>query len=90
MATGETYTIQFVYGDDPTRDCECHVANLQSACFFAQGIEEDGGSATVTDPMGNVIDHWDGYKVGIVPLGTAVDQAGLVLGELISTDKEEK
>ena len=42
---------------------------LRDACLKAQNIEEDGGSATVTDGDGNVVDHWEGYRVAIVPMG---------------------
>ena len=49
---------------------------LRDACLKAQNIEEDGGSATVTDGDGNVVDHWEGYRVAIVPNGTD-DSAGL-------------
>ena len=36
---------------------------LRDACLKAQNIEEDGGSATVTDGDGNVVDHWEGYRL---------------------------
>ena len=50
---------------------------LRDACIKAQNIEEDGGSATVTDAHGNAVDHWAGYRVAIVPVGTD-DSAGIV------------
>ena len=52
---------------------------LLTACLFAQGIEEDGGSATVTDERDEVIDHWAGYQVSLAPNGTS-DSVNLVLG----------
>ena len=52
---------------------------LRDACLKAQNIEEDGGSATVTDADGNVIDHWEHYRIALVPNGTD-DSAGVVLG----------
>ena len=42
---------------------------LKTACLFAQGVEEDGGSAYVTDEAGEVVDHWVGYQVSITPAG---------------------
>ena len=50
---------------------------LRDACIKAQNIEEDGGSATVTDAHGNAVDHWAGSRVAIVPVGTD-DSAGIV------------
>ena len=62
---------------------------LRDACLKAQNIEEDGGSATVTDADGNVIDHWEGYRVAIVPNGTD-DSAGIVFGpELVKTSNRD-
>lgn len=63
-----------------TRDggtVEDEIENLREACLRAQGIEEDGGHATVTDEDGREVDHWDGYRVGLTP------EAGLVLGRNI-------
>ena len=42
---------------------------LQKACLFAQGIEEDGGTAYVTDETDEVVDHWAGYQVALTPQG---------------------
>ena len=42
---------------------------LRTACLFAQGIEEDGGTAYVTDETGETVDHWAGYRVAITPQG---------------------
>ena len=52
---------------------------LRDACLKAQNIEEDGGSATVTDATGAVIDHWEHYRVALVPNGTD-NSVGVVLG----------
>ena len=56
---------------------------LRDACIKAQNIEEDGGSAIVTDDDGNVVDHWEGYRVVIVPNGTD-DSVGLAFGHKIT------
>lgn len=41
----------------------------ERACIRAQGIEEDGGSAYVTNSEDDVIDHWEGYQICITPEG---------------------
>ena len=46
---------------------------LLNACLKAQNIEEDGGSATVTDEDGNVIDHCS-TNVGIIQGGGKINQ----------------
>ena len=51
---------------------------LLNACLKAQNIEEDGGSATVTDEDGNVIDHWKGYRIGLDPASGTDSSVGLV------------
>ena len=50
---------------------------LQKACLFAQGIEENGGTAYVTDETDEVVDHWAGYRVYLSP------NAELSLGDKI-------
>jgi hypothetical protein len=51
---------------------------LRDACIKAQNIEEDGGSATVTDEAGNEVDHWAGYRFGIDPASGTDQSVGLV------------
>ena len=54
---------------------------LLRASLYAQGIEEDGGSAYVTnDEDDTVVDHWEGYRVALVPMG---DSVGIALGHNI-------
>ncbi len=53
--------------------------SLHLACLFAQGIEEDGGSALVVTEHGEVIDHWKGYQIALVPNDTN-DSISLALG----------
>ena len=49
------------------------------ACLFAQGLEEDGGSALVVDWNGEAVDHWEGYQLSLVPNGSS-DSVSLALG----------
>ena len=51
---------------------------LLRASLYAQGIEEDGGSAYVIGPDGQEIDHWAGYQVHVTP------NAELALGHKIT------
>jgi hypothetical protein len=63
---------------------------LRDACIKAQNIEEDGGSATVTDEAGNEVDHWAGYRIGIDPASGTDDSAGIVFGpELVKTSNRD-
>ena len=56
---------------------------LRDACIKAQNIEEDGGSATVTDEHGNAVDHWAGYQVGLDPASGTDRSVGLIIGPMI-------
>jgi hypothetical protein len=60
------------------------VTGRVAACLKAQGIEEDGGSASVTGPDGEIVDHWDGYRIGLTW------EAALVFGGLVSPAPREK
>lgn len=48
------------------------LTDLEKACLHAQGIEEDGGSATVFADDGTEIDHWDGYQLSLIVDGDRV------------------
>ena len=61
---------------------------LKTACLFAQGIEEDGGTAYVTDETGETVDHWAGYRLTLVPNGTD-DSIGLAFEVLDKTSNRE-
>ena len=51
---------------------------LRDACIKAQNIEEDGGSATVTDAHGNAVDHWAGYRIHLDPASGTDQTVGIV------------
>ena len=79
--SGATYTVNYT-PLDALGEHESHFDGpeaLRAACLFAQGVEEDGGSAIVIDGDGGVVDHWEGYRVALVPNGTD-DSVGLALG----------
>ena len=57
---------------------------LRDACIKAQNIEEDGGSATVTDEAGKEIDHWNGYRIHIDPASGTDQTVGLALGSKLT------
>lgn len=70
MTTDTIYCVDYTTMDHYSAEKEFNGPDaLRNACVFAQGIEEDGGSAHVTDQEGNGVDHWDGYRVSITPEG---------------------
>lgn len=79
-----SYTVDYTTMDHS--DGEKEFPEQRDACIFAQGIEEDGGSATVTNEAGEVIDHWAGYQIHLVRVGegTPCDAAGIVFGPKIT------
>lgn len=80
MTTDTIYCVDYTTADHYSAEKEFDGPDaLRGACIFAQGIEEDGGSAHVTDQEGNGVDHWDGYQVSLAPNGTS-DSVNLVLG----------
>ena len=79
MTTDTIYCVDYTTMDHYSAEKEFNGPDaLRNACVFAQGIEEDGGSAHVTDQEGNEVDHWDGYQVSLAPNGTS-DSVNLVL-----------
>ena len=87
------YTVGYITVDP--YEAEKELDDGRSACIFAQGIEEDGGSATVTDPEGQDSDHWAGYQVGITPdakltLGDRIVEHPLVPDALISREQVDE
>ena len=60
-----SYTVDYTTMD--RYEAEKEFDDELGACLFAQGIEEDGGSATVIGPDGQEIDHWAGYQVHVTP-----------------------
>ncbi len=78
-----SYTVDYTTMDHHSSEREFESKSV--ACLFAQGIEEDGGSATVIDPDGQVIDHWAGYQIHLVRVGegTPCDAVGIVFDQQI-------
>lgn len=73
VAAGEqkTWIVESRALDELTEQ-EDEFTDLEKACLHAQGIEEDGGSATVFADDGTEIDHWDGYQLSLIVDGDRV------------------